>query len=39
MVSSSAAGGITDINPGLTLWTGITFLVLFVLAKFAWGRS
>ena len=42
MVSSSrpvlAAGGITDINPGLTLWTGITFLVLLVvLAKFAWG--
>ena len=33
-----AAGGITDINPGLTLWTGITFLVLlFVLGKFAWG--
>jgi F-type H+-transporting ATPase subunit b len=33
-----AAGGITDINPGLTLWTGITFLVLLVvLAKFAWG--
>lgn len=33
-----AAGKITDINPGLTLWTGITFLVLLVvLAKFAWG--
>ncbi len=33
-----AAGGITTINPGLTLWTGITFLVLLVvLAKFAWG--
>ena len=33
-----AAGSITDINPGLTLWTGITFLVLLlVLAKFAWG--
>ncbi len=33
-----AAGGIADINPGLTLWTGITFLVLLVvLAKFAWG--
>ncbi|HYG70532.1 MAG TPA: F0F1 ATP synthase subunit B [Anaeromyxobacteraceae bacterium] len=33
-----AAGGITDINPGLTLWTGITFLLLLaVLAKFAWG--
>ena len=33
-----AAGGITDINPGLTLWTGITFLVLLVvLSKFAWG--
>lgn len=33
-----AAGGLTSINPGLTLWTGITFLVLlFVLGKFAWG--
>jgi F-type H+-transporting ATPase subunit b len=33
-----AAGGITDINPGLTIWTGITFLFLLaVLAKFAWG--
>lgn len=33
-----AAGGITSINPGLTLWTGITFLLLLaVLAKFAWG--
>jgi F-type H+-transporting ATPase subunit b len=33
-----AAGGIADINPGLTLWTAITFLVLLgVLSKFAWG--
>ncbi len=33
-----AAGGITDLNPGLTLWTAITFLALLgVLAKFAWG--
>src|SRR5512140_4025013 len=33
-----AAGGIADINPGLTLWTGITFLVLLVvLGRFAWG--
>jgi F-type H+-transporting ATPase subunit b len=33
-----AAGGIADINPGLTLWTAITFLVLLVvLARFAWG--
>ncbi len=33
-----AAGGITDINPGLTIWTGITFLVLLgVLWRFAWG--
>ena len=33
-----AAGGLTDINPGLTLWTAITFLVLVVvLARFAWG--
>jgi F-type H+-transporting ATPase subunit b len=33
-----AAGGLTSINPGLTLWTAITFLLLLVvLAKFAWG--
>jgi len=33
-----AAGSLTTINPGLTLWPAITFLVLLVvLAKFAWG--
>jgi F-type H+-transporting ATPase subunit b len=33
-----AAGGIMDLNPGLSLWTAITFLILVVLlAKFAWG--
>jgi len=33
-----AAGGIADINPGLTLWAAITFLLLLVvLGKFAWG--
>jgi F-type H+-transporting ATPase subunit b len=33
-----AAGSITDINPGLTLWTAITFVfLLVVLARFAWG--
>ena len=33
-----AAGTLTDINPGLTLWAAITFLVLLVvLSKFAWG--
>ncbi len=33
-----AAGALTDINPGLTLWTAITFLVLLVvLSRFAWG--
>jgi F-type H+-transporting ATPase subunit b len=33
-----AAGGIADINPGLTLWTAITFLLLLVvLSRFAWG--
>jgi F-type H+-transporting ATPase subunit b len=33
-----AAGEITDLNPGLTVWAGITFLFLLaVLAKFAWG--
>jgi len=33
-----AAGGITDINVGLTIWTGITFLILlWVLRRFAWG--
>jgi F-type H+-transporting ATPase subunit b len=32
------AAGIMDLNPGLTLWTAITFLVLiFVLWKFAFG--
>jgi F-type H+-transporting ATPase subunit b len=33
-----AAGSLTTINPGLTLWAAITFLVLLgVLYKFAWG--
>jgi F-type H+-transporting ATPase subunit b len=33
-----AAGTITDLNPGLTLWTAITFLfLLVVLSRFAWG--
>jgi F-type H+-transporting ATPase subunit b len=33
-----AAGTITDLNPGLTLWTAITFLfLLIVLSRFAWG--
>ena len=33
-----AAGSLTDINPGLTLWAAITFVVLMVvLSKFAWG--
>ena len=33
-----AAGGITDLNPGLTLWTAITFIfLLVVLSRFAWG--
>jgi F-type H+-transporting ATPase subunit b len=32
------AAGIMDLNPGLTLWTAITFLFLIlVLAKFAFG--
>ena len=32
------AAGIMDLNPGLTLWTVITFLILIlVLAKVAWG--
>jgi F-type H+-transporting ATPase subunit b len=33
-----AEGGITSLNPGLTLWTAITFIfLLFVLSRFAWG--
>ncbi len=33
-----AAGSLTDLNPGLTLWTALTFIVLLVvLGKFAWG--
>ncbi|MGZ5958333.1 MAG: F0F1 ATP synthase subunit B, partial [Myxococcaceae bacterium] len=32
------AAGIMDLNPGLTLWVAITFLILIgVLAKFAFG--
>jgi F-type H+-transporting ATPase subunit b len=32
------AAGIADINPGLSLWAAITFLLLLVvLGKFAWG--
>ena len=32
------AAGIMDLNPGLTLWTAITFLILLVvLRRFAWG--
>jgi F-type H+-transporting ATPase subunit b len=32
------AAGIMDLNPGLSLWTAITFLVLIVvLSKVAWG--
>jgi F-type H+-transporting ATPase subunit b len=33
-----AAGTLTSINPGLTLWAAITFLLLLVvLSRFAWG--
>jgi F-type H+-transporting ATPase subunit b len=33
-----AAGSLTTINPGLTLWVAITFVFLLaVLSKFAWG--
>ena len=32
------AAGIMDLNPGLTLWTAITFLLLIiVLGKYAFG--
>ena len=37
-VSPVLAAGIMDLNPGLTLWTAITFLLLIlVLWKFAFG--
>ena len=37
-VAPVLAAGIMDLNPGLTLWTAITFLaLLFVLKRFAWG--
>ncbi len=33
-----AAGSLTDINPGLTLWTALTFILfLIVFSKFVWG--
>jgi F-type H+-transporting ATPase subunit b len=38
LASPVLAAGIMDLNPGLTLWTAITFLVLIgVLWKFAFG--
>jgi F-type H+-transporting ATPase subunit b len=38
LVTPVLAAGIMELNPGLTLWTAITFLVLIVvLGKFAWG--
>ncbi|HVP68092.1 MAG TPA: F0F1 ATP synthase subunit B [Anaeromyxobacteraceae bacterium] len=37
-VTPVLAAGIMDLNPGLTLWTGITFLLLIVvLSKYAFG--
>jgi len=37
-VTPVLAAGIMDLNPGLTLWTAITFLVLIlVLSKYAFG--
>ena len=37
-VTPVLAAGIMDLNPGLTLWTAITFLILIVvLGKFAFG--
>ena len=37
-VTPVIAAGIMDLNPGLTLWTAITFLILIaVLSKFAFG--
>jgi len=36
--SPALAAGIMDLNPGLTLWTAITFILLiFVLGKYAFG--
>jgi F-type H+-transporting ATPase subunit b len=38
LLPALAAGALTDINPGLTLWTAITFVFLvIVLGRFAWG--
>ncbi len=38
LVTPVLAAGLLDLNPGLTLWTGLTFLALIlVLAKFAFG--
>ncbi|MDD3557277.1 MAG: F0F1 ATP synthase subunit B [Melioribacteraceae bacterium] len=35
--SGSAQGGLLDVNPGLMIWTVITFVILLlILKKFAW---
>lgn len=37
LISESGGGGLMDVNPGLMIWTVITFIVLlFILKKVAW---
>ena len=37
IASGSGGGGLMDVNPGLMIWTVITFIVLlFILKKYAW---
>lgn len=39
MAYLAVAAGITDVNPGLTFWTLVTFLLLaFVLGRYVWPR-
>ena len=37
IVSEGSSGGLLDVNPGLMIWTVVTFiLLLFILKKVAW---
>jgi F-type H+-transporting ATPase subunit b len=36
--AAEGGGGLFDINPGLSIWTIVVFLLLvFVLGRYAWG--
>jgi hypothetical protein len=40
IASEGGNGGLLDVNPGLMIWTVITFIILLlILKKVAWNQS